>query len=127
MFAAYTMRFLAWTGHLTIRSFFGDAVGDVCDTTFGYDNSQETSKDLLGERSIAQPGGGEQGVKWNRVRTKWPHPICCERESGSQACWRPNCPRDVVLPCPGADRRFGFGCSDLGCSVVSGLSCRPDG
>lgn len=39
MFAAHTMRFLAWTGHLTIRSFFGIAVGDVGDTTFGYDNS----------------------------------------------------------------------------------------
>jgi hypothetical protein len=29
VFAAGTMRFLAGTGHLTIRSFFGNAAGDM--------------------------------------------------------------------------------------------------
>lgn len=43
MFAADTMRFLAWTGHLTIRSFFGNAAGDIRDTTFGYDANQQAS------------------------------------------------------------------------------------
>jgi hypothetical protein len=37
------MRFLAWTGHLTIRSFFGNAAGDIRDTTFGYDANQQAS------------------------------------------------------------------------------------
>lgn len=60
-------------------------------------------------------------------RTKWPHPICCEREPGSQACWRPNRRRAAVLPCAGADGPFGFGWSDLGFSGVSGLSFRPEG
>ena len=50
--------------------------------------------------SITQRGEGEQGVKYNQVRTKWPHPICCERESGSQACWRQKRTRCAVLPCP---------------------------
>src|SRR5579862_1145791 len=77
------MRFRAWMGHLTIRSFFGNAVGDVRDTTFGYGHSQQTSGDLLGGRSIALHGEGERRVKYDRVRTGRPHPIC-ERESRSQ-------------------------------------------
>jgi hypothetical protein len=65
VFAVDTMRFLAWTGHLTIRRFFGIAVGDVRDTTFGYDYSQQTSKIDPAED---QSGEGEQRVKWSRVR-----------------------------------------------------------
>ncbi len=45
MFAAGTMPFLAGTGHLTIRSFFDNAAGDIRDTTFGYHNSQQASSD----------------------------------------------------------------------------------
>jgi len=52
VFAGYTMGFLAWTGHLAIRSFFGIAVGDVGDTTFGYDNGQQRSKEYSAEHQL---------------------------------------------------------------------------
>jgi hypothetical protein len=43
VFAAGTMRFLAGAGHLTIRSFFDNAAGDMRDTTFGYAKRQPES------------------------------------------------------------------------------------
>jgi hypothetical protein len=53
VFAAGTMRFLAVMGHLTIRSFFANAAGDIRDTTFGYDNGGVRKK--LGETQIKSP------------------------------------------------------------------------
>ena len=53
MFAAHTMRFLAVGGASDDKEYFGSAVGEVLDTTFGYDNRQQTSEDLFGGRSIA--------------------------------------------------------------------------
>jgi hypothetical protein len=97
-------------------------LGGMCEIPLSA--SQQTSKGLLGGRSIAQRGEGKERVKWNRVRTEWPPPICSEREPGSQACWRPNRRRAA---CPGADGPFGLGWSDLGCSGVPGLSGCPDG
>lgn len=53
-------------------------------------------------RSIAQRGEGEQRVKCNQVRTKWPHPICCERESGESGSLAAKAP---ALSCIALPRR----------------------
>src|ERR1700678_2045774 len=100
------MLFPAGTEHLTIRSFFVIAVGDVPDTTFGHDNSQ-LDIERATRRKINRKV--EQRVKYNRVRTRRPPPICCERRWKSQARWRPARPRGVILPCPGAGGRSGLG------------------